>query len=377
MRVWRGVAEQIKALAPGLHGHQAKSLALFVLGVVRAGSVRLPVVAEALAQTSPATTPSIERRLARFLANPRLPVAGVWAALLPHLLAWWRQQALAQRQTALLVLDATPIDQRATVLYVGLVVHSRLLPLAWAVLPGATPWEDDQWSIVARLFAQVAPHLCGIACTLVADRGLVGHPLVRLCQQQDWHYVLRLERGNCLRPAHGRQVGRWVRVEQMVARRGQSWYGAAQVWKEPPVAGFVSAIWAPNSRAPWYLLSDLPAGARRVTTYRRRMQVEATFQDTKSRGWDLEGGRVSDGARLDRLLLVLYLSLWWAAHLAADCLHHGQRRRFDRTDRRDKGLFRLGRDWAQHLLASAAARAHAAVLPFRATPAGWLLTLRF
>ena len=136
-RVWREVAEQIKAVAPGLHGHQAKSLALFVLGMVRAGSVRLPVVAEALALTSPATTPSIERRLARFLANPRVPVARVWAALLPHLLTWWRQQALAQRRTALRVLDATPIDQRATVLYVGLLVHSRLLPLAWTVLPGA------------------------------------------------------------------------------------------------------------------------------------------------------------------------------------------------------------------------------------------------
>jgi hypothetical protein len=45
--------------------------------------VRLPVVADALAQTSVATTPSSERRLARRLANERLLVARVWAALLP------------------------------------------------------------------------------------------------------------------------------------------------------------------------------------------------------------------------------------------------------------------------------------------------------
>jgi hypothetical protein len=380
--VWSGVVGQIKALVPWLHGHQATALGLFVLGlfvlgVVRAGSVRLPVVAEGLADTSSATTPSIERRLARFLANGRVPVARVWAALLPHLLAWWRQQVRQQGPPALLVLDLTPIDQRASVVYLGLLIHTRLLPLAWAVLPGETPWDEGQWAVVARLFAQVAPHLAGVSCTLVADRGLSSHALVQLCQEQGWHYVLRLRANSCVQPSRGRARGRWVRVSRLLGRAGQSWYGQAQVWVERPVAGTLSAVWDATEQEPWYLLSDLPAGRRCVTSYRRRMRVEATFQDTKGRGWDLEGTHTRDLARLDRLLLVLGLALWWVAHLAADCLHHGQRRRFDRADRRDKGLFRLGRAWAAHLLTSQAARARTALLPFRATPAGWHLTLRF
>lgn len=47
--------------------------------------------------------------------------------------------------------------------------------------------------------------------------------------------------------------------------------------------------------------------------------------------------------RVYRLLLVFFLLLWWLVHLAATCIHHGKRARSDRADRRDKGIFRLGR----------------------------------
>ena len=44
-----------------------------------------------------------------------------------------------------------------------------------------------------------------------------------------------------------------------------------------------------------------------------------------------------------RLLLVLFLAFWWLMHLAASCVHSGRRSRYDRHDRRDKGMLRLGR----------------------------------
>jgi hypothetical protein len=69
----------------------------------------------------------------------------------------------------------------------------------------------------------------------------------------------------------------------------------------------------------------------------------ATFEDTKSRDWDLEASLIADRERPGRLLLAVFVAMWWVMHLAASCIHHGQRDRFDRQDRRDKSLFRLGR----------------------------------
>src|SRR5262245_65711669 len=107
------------------------------------------------------------------------------------------------------------------------------------------------------------------------------------------------------------------------------------------------------------------------------MRVEATFQDLKRRGWDLEGTVLADRARLDRLLLVVSLSLWWLAHLAASCVHHGQRARFDRHERRDKGIFRLGRLWLLDILRRAVTETRLKrSVPSRKTPPGWQVSRR-
>src|SRR5260370_13732941 len=131
--LWRQWSDQLRDMLPEMHGHRSKTLAFFVLGVVLAGTTRLPRVAETLGGLSAAKTPSIERRLARFLANTQVTVLAVWTRLLSHFLAFWRDQRLV------FVLDATTLDERATVLYLGVLVHSRLLPVSWQVLPGHEP----------------------------------------------------------------------------------------------------------------------------------------------------------------------------------------------------------------------------------------------
>jgi len=371
-RLWRQWSDQLRAMLPALHGHRSKTLAFFVLGVVLAGTARLPRVAETLGGLSAATTPSIERRLARFLANTPVSVLPVWTRLVGHFLAFWRDQRLV------FMLDATTLDERATVLYLGLLVHSRLLPVSWQVLPVHDPWDERPWDLVAALLDRVIPFLGDADCTLLADRGLVGHPLVRLCRQRHWHDVLRLPAHHTCRPTRGRWAATWLACRQLAPQRGRHWFGSVQLWHDQPVAAQVSASWEPDQQDPWIVVSDRPAGRQRLREYARRMRVESTFQDLKRRGWDLEGTVIADRARLDRLLLVVFLGLWWLAHLAASCIHHGQRTRFDRHDRRDKGIFRLGRLWVLAILRrTLTAASLARCLPYRRTPTGWAFSLRF
>lgn len=386
--VWTGLAHQVKQLVPGMHAHQAKALALSVVGVMLSGDVRLPRVAEELftERASPARTASIERRLRRFLRNPRVPTGAVWDALLPTLLGGWRDGA---RGPVRLVLDATPLDDWGCVMYLGILAQSRLLPVAWEVLPAQTSWEEAQWTIVERLFKRVAPLLGNTSCTLLADRGLAGSPLVHLCEELGWHYVLRIESNHQFQPlrpasspasspAASPSVSEWQRVDTLAQQVGQQWFGPARVWKETrSVHAYLSAVWQPEHEQAWFLLSDRPAGPARVADYARRMRVEATFLDAKSRGFRLEDSHVRDLTRLDRLLLVLSLALWWLARLGAGCLHHGTRSRYDRHDRRDKGLFRLGRLAFRSLLRRLPPAALRRSLLFTSTPSGWKLALRF
>jgi hypothetical protein len=82
---------------------------LWVLGVVLAGTTRLPKVAEALVGIRAANTPSSERRLARFLAHQQVVVLPLWTRLLGQYHAFGRERRLV------FVRDATSLDDRATV----------------------------------------------------------------------------------------------------------------------------------------------------------------------------------------------------------------------------------------------------------------------
>jgi hypothetical protein len=74
--LWTNWQEQLKDLLTGIHGHQKKTLAFFVLGMVLSGSAVMQRVAETLYERglSEAKMTSIERRLARFIANERIVV---------------------------------------------------------------------------------------------------------------------------------------------------------------------------------------------------------------------------------------------------------------------------------------------------------------
>lgn len=204
--------------------------------------------------------------------------------------------------------------------------------------------------------------------TLVVDRGLVSADLIDLCEQLGWHYVMRLsvdaKQGLHVRLTDGRVVPAW----SLVTGPGQRWTGTvdafqAQHWRRAQL----TIHWNRRYTEPWLLLSCRPAGCDRVREYRRRTQVEAFYEDWKSRGWHLEASKLADRNRINRLLLALVLAIWWCHLLGLQVIRRGLRRRFDRSDRRDLSVLRLGRRWIQALLDAG----DLPPLPFRYHDQGW------
>ena len=97
---------QVKEIFPQLHGHQQKGLAFAVFSIALTGESVLQRMAEeiSLLELSEATMPSIERRLARFVANKRIVVGAVWKLFLAQVLAYFSGKQLS------FVLDVTPFQ---------------------------------------------------------------------------------------------------------------------------------------------------------------------------------------------------------------------------------------------------------------------------
>ncbi len=186
--LWENWHEQVKQMLVGVHGHQKKTLALAVLGIILSQSAVLQRMAEeiALYGISEAKMPSIERRLARFVGNARVQVSTIWKQFLSQVLAYWKGKQVR------LVLDCTPFDDRATIVYLGLLVQSQVLPIAWRIMPLQEEWEQGQWELVGELLDAVSLYLEPTDCTVIADRGLAGLPLVKLCRDRKFHYLLRV-----------------------------------------------------------------------------------------------------------------------------------------------------------------------------------------
>lgn len=360
LRLLHDWGRQVRALLPAARATRAATLALFAVGVLWAGNVALLKVAAALPLA--AADPSTERRLRRWPANPAVTAEALWRPLLPGLLAGAGSEVL-------LVFDPTPFRDRLTVLCLGIVQHKRVLPLAWRAVPRQAPWPAPLGELLAPMFAEVAAALpAGCAVTLAADRGLVGPELVDRCRAAGWHVLLRLRAGAGEAAKVRLADGRERRLADLPTAPGQRWHGPAAILKQVGWrAGWLTVHWARGAAEPWVLCSDRPGGPDRVREYRRRARAEATDQDLKGRGFALHRSKLADPARLDRLLLVLHLALWWAHQLGLRAIRRGDRRRFDRAGRRDLGVVRLGR----RALQAALDADHLPPLPFRRLARGW------
>jgi hypothetical protein len=364
---------QVQGFFISLHGHQSKTLAWFVLGAIRAQSIVIPQVAEALLAESEAKASSIERRLERFLSNPRIDVEQTWEELLTQVMPFFRQGPMR------VIIDVTSYEEHAQVIYVGLLQQSRVLPLVWKVMPGQQKWDQGFWACIDELFKRLAPHVGSADCTIIGDSAFGCFPMLQLCQKYHWHYLFRVAGQHTCQPrAAGREQGSSIAVSQLVQQPGKRFRGTVRLWQGESIETELSIFWDPAEEEALSVISDRTAGKKRIAEYRLRWRVESTFQDGKSRGWDWEGSHVRALDRVNRLLLVLFLLFWWLAHLAATCIHHGKRDRYDRVDRRDKGIFRIGRLYLFDIERRDARGGNIQqCLLFRKDTHGWRFSLRF
>ena len=234
-------------------------------------------------------------------------------------------------------------------LWVGVVVQRRVLPLTWTIVPQQAPWPDTLAPLLAALLAPIAAALppdCQV--TLVGDCGLSGPSFLDTTRNLGWEVLLRINisAGKPIacacstRPASpGSEQGLWA----VVGRVPSGWHAAAQIFKGAGWrSGYLTVCQRPGFRERWVLFSSRPGGQARSREYARRARVEATFADGKGRGWGLEQARMTDPVHLDRLLLAWHLALWWLHALGRAVISTGRRPHFDRVDRRDRSVVRLG-----------------------------------
>ena len=249
-----------------------------------------------------------EQWLRRLLKNPLLSSV--------QLLEPWARQALqvaAQNgQTLILSMDQTDIGNRFAILMVSLGVGNRALPLAWTVAAGPANLGFDAQKILLERVSAWLP--AGVEVLLLADRF---YPSVELFAwlhaHTQWHYRLRLK-GN-LRVDPG--FGEITTTGELAAGQTERYLPHVRLFHQGIPTHL--AIWQEGSHPePWIIAMNDPANRATLQDYASRWGIEPLFSDFKSRGFQREDTQLRAADRLDRLLVLMALAMYWCVQVGQE-----------------------------------------------------------
>ena len=101
----------------------------------------------------------------------------------------------------------------------------------------------------------------------------------------------------------------------------------------------------------WYVVSDEPTSVLTFVEYGWRFDIEETFLDDKSNGFQLENSLVRDADALTRLCLVLALTTLYLVAQGTQVVQTNKRRWVDPHWFRGNSYLRLGWQWVKTALA--------------------------
>ena len=303
------IAEDMRARLSRQHKKQREGLALLVATMLDVRSANLMDLSASL----PRAAERLDMRyqwISRLLGNELIEVDAVMAPYAREVLA----RLAANGQKIVLMIDQTQATESHQVVMVAARVGGRALPLAWRVkaTQGAIgfPEQREALEAVARLLPE------GVRPVLMGDRFYGTPDLIAWCQRQGWAWRLRLKQDLLVFEDGGETT-----LAACFARGEHLLSGVALTGKR--VTTNIAMVHEPGHPEPWIIAMSEAPTVHRAFDYGLRWGIEAMFSDFKTRGFGLEDSHLQRPDRMDRLILVMALALFWAVSTGMwDAVHN-------------------------------------------------------
>ena len=288
-----------QTLADNLPWNQAriKFVARFLFALFSQRTVNLAKLATAF--SGPASEAAHYKRLQRFLHHFALPYAQV---------ARFVVRVLGVAGPYTLALDRTnwQVGQRdINILLLSLVWRGIGFPLVWFVLPHAGNSDTRERITLLTIFIDLFG-VPDIQC-LLGDREFVGKDWFAFLKTKRIPFQMRLKKDTLVKNGRGQFVPAWrlfatTRINQVrVIAEARPMWGL-----ELYLSG------CKLKHGEWLILVSATYWDDPATQYAQRWGIETLFGALKTRGFHLEDTRLTEEARLSRLLALLALAFTWA-----------------------------------------------------------------
>jgi hypothetical protein len=241
---------------------------------------------------------SCERYISRFLSNSLIVPISTMNGFVPEIL----NRAGKNGQTVIIMLDQSKMGEGFECLMVSLRIGERAIPVAWRVIETKGAIGFDIQNPLLDAVVKMVPH--GIKILLAADRFYGTANLIEWCQQHSWNYRIRLKGNLILKHEGGGEIATGA-----AAKAGLESLLDAKLGH---VTTHIGIIHEKEHPEPWIIaMNDVPS-KHKILDYGMRWGIESMFSDFKSRGFGITQTQLQHADRIERLILILAVALYWA-----------------------------------------------------------------
>jgi hypothetical protein len=242
---------------------------------------------------------SKERYIGRILSNVLINPLAVMNGFVPEIM----EMAGRNNKTIILMLDQSKISDGFECLMISMRTGERAIPIAWRIVKtkGAIGFE-----IQAELIKNVVKMIpMGIKILLAADRFYGTASLINLCQSLEWSYRIRLKSNLTLTHEGGEISTSDAANMKLTSLKNATFHNTN-------VTTNIGILHEANHKEPWIIAMDTTPSKYKILDYGMRWGIECMFSDFKSRGFSITKTHLKHEDRIERLILVLTIALFWA-----------------------------------------------------------------
>lgn len=339
------ILSRVEPLVSVTNRKQLTNWVWIIVGIILNESIALSRIATAIPQE--VASESRVTTIRRWLKNDKIDVWTFYEPILNVALTGWKAV------NAEVILDGVSVfGDRMQIFRLSLRHGNRAIPLGWTVIAGKGLTQVEKLeSLLSRVATFLKPRVKRVIFS--ADRGFRDCDWAEQCLQLGWHYDIRVACNTyvCL------PDGQSCRIDQLPCKAGRCrYFQQVHLTQDKKLLTNLSLTWstgdAKNKPELVAVISDGKACRTRLSEYGERMDIEQSFRDDKSAGFDMAHTRIKHVDRLERLLLALAIATLWCHELGEFVLDSDDsfRRQVDPGHTRQLSLFQIGLRWLKRSL---------------------------
>ena len=314
-------------------------LAWAVIGVILTQSISLSEWGEVV-QSRAEKAASHQKRFARWMKNEKVDAFKFYKPLIANQLKNWPKNSRFR-----IAIDTSVLPNDLLLIRIGLIYRGRAIPLTWKViLHKSATISYETYEPLLEDVIELMPESAIIEFS--ADSGFFHTELIRFCKTHKWHFRLRAPGDTLVR----RKGGTICSMSDLCPPKGHAHFHH-HVRVTGSLVNYVHLALAnpkhTKKEDPWYIVSDEPTDVHTFDDYGFRFDIEESFLDDKSNGFQVEDSRLQTPEQMQRLFLVLAVATLHLTSIGTAVVDDDKRSWVDTHWDRGMSYLKIGWQWVR------------------------------